>query len=180
MTSITTAFKGILLNKSAFEEISGSQKYGKWALLIMIILGAFYGLSTVWYHQLPISIVDILSVVVGIGMVFLTRVGLTMLMWAAGRGLGGPGLLGKQFRLSMFALTPTFLAMPAFIANGANEVISSINLVLALIGIAWMFILIRNAIEVSQNITTTRAYIGAIAIYIFFFSIYFIVTPPSF
>jgi hypothetical protein len=190
MSLLTTIFKALMNDKNAFNIISGSPKWNKWGVLVLLILGMIYGTIFLTQYREVINaefdtdlfrtyLVPGLILLIGLGMVFLTRIALTLLLWAAARGFGGAGLLGSIYRSSIFALVPSILTMPAFIATTAQESVSTIQIALALIGLVWMFFLCVRVLEATQNFVTWKAYSGVVAVFIFFLSILYIVTPPA-
>lgn len=189
MTGLTTIVKGVFTDKEAFHQICESPKWNKWGLLVLFLLGAIYGSLSIRQHLdlissfesdlLRLYLVPAALIVFGLFVVFLTRIGLTLLLWAASRGFGGPGNLGKLYRGSIIALTPIILAMPAFIANTAGLPSTTLQVLLALVGLAWLYILCVNVLLVTQQFATWKGYAGGLAIFIFFLCIYYIVLPPA-
>ncbi|WP_209122878.1 YIP1 family protein [Alkalihalobacillus sp. BA299] len=189
MTGLILYIRTTLLNNGSIAELTTSPKWNIWGHLVTILLGVIYGLFSIQQNIEYITSFDAeflkdivipgFFIIAGIIMVFLTRVALSLLLWAASRGFGGPGLLGQLFRLSAGALIPSILAMPGFIAAGLEGAVPFIAIVGVILGIAWMYITCVRIVLVTQRFVPWKAYTAVLVIFIFFISIYYIVTPPA-
>ncbi|MFV8826806.1 hypothetical protein [Alkalihalobacterium sp. APHAB7] len=189
MTGLILYIRTILLNNEAIAELTTSPKWNIWGHLVSILLGVIYGFISIQQNIDYISsfeadflrdiVVPGFFILAGIIMVFLTRVALSLLLWAASRGFGGPGLLGQLFRLSAGALIPSILAMPGFIADSVDATVPFIAVIGVIIGIAWMYMTCVKIVLVTQKFVPWKAYTSVLVIFIFFISIYYIVTPPA-
>lgn len=189
MTSITTILRTLLLDKHSIKELIESPKWNKWSHLITVLIGLFYGYLNVTHNTELISSFDAellrtmvvpgFFIIGGLLMLFVTRFGLTLLLWAGAKGVGGPGYLSLINRLTAFALIPLIIALPAFLTINAGEKISTLGLFSLIIPLAWMYFVCVKMLELSQGITAKRAYIAVIFVFIFFISVFYIVTPPA-
>ncbi|WP_249870752.1 YIP1 family protein [Oceanobacillus saliphilus] len=187
MTGLILYIRTILLNNEAIAELTTSSKWNIWGHLVTILLGFIYGFISIQLNIEYISSFDAdflrnlvvpgVFLVAGIIMVLLTRVALSLLLWAASRGFGGPGYLGQLFRLGAGALIPSILAMPGLIANGIDAAVPFIAIVGVILGIAWMYFICVKIVLVTQKFVPWKAYTSVLAIFIFFISVYYIVTP---
>ncbi|WP_216829070.1 YIP1 family protein [Alkalihalobacterium elongatum] len=189
MTGLILYIRTILLKDEAISELTKSPKWNIWGHLVTILLGIIYGFISIQQNRDYISsfeaeflrdiVVPGFFIIAGIIMVFLTRIALTLLLWAASRGFGGPGLLGQIFRLTAGALIPSILAMPGFIADSLDATVPFIAVVGVILGIAWMYFICVRIVLIIQKFVPWKAYTAVLVIFIFFISIYYIVTPPA-
>lgn len=189
MTSITTILRTLILDNHSIKELIESPKWNKWSHLITILIGLFYGYLNINHNAeliasfeaevLQTLVVPGFFIVGGLLMLYVTRFGLTLLLWAAARGVGGPGYLSVLSRLSSFALVPLIIALPAFLSINAGESITIVGIISFGIALTWMYLLCAKILLISQGITTKRAYLAVVFVFIFFISIFYIVTPPA-
>lgn len=189
MNRFTLLIKAILLDREAFRTLAESPKTNRIGMLLVVLLGAAYGLFSVQANNAYVSsfespllrdfVVPVIFIIFGIITIILTRFAFTLLLWAGARGFGGAGLLRVQYRLSIIILVPSFLAMPTLIGMQAGYPISAIHHALLAAGIAWMYVLGVRAMEATQSFRGFRSYGSVLAIFIFFACIYYLVIPPA-
>ncbi|MGO4887363.1 YIP1 family protein [Anaerobacillus sp. MEB173] len=188
MTSITTILRTLIFDKHSIKEIIESPKWNKWSHFITLLLGLFYGYLNILHNRELIMsfetdflrniLVPGFFILGGLLMLYITRFGLTLLLWAGAKGAGGPGYMAILNRLTAFALIPLIIALPAFMNINAGDSISTLGILTLVIGLAWMYLFCVKVLEVSQKISTTKAYIAVVFVFIFFISVFYMVTPP--
>ncbi|WP_368504931.1 YIP1 family protein [Alkalihalophilus sp. As8PL] len=189
MNRFTLLAKALMLDGHSFRELADSPKTNRIGLLLVVLLGAAYGLFSVQANLEYVSsfespllrniIVPLIFIVFGIITIILTRFAFTLLLWAGAKGFGGPGLMRSLYRISIIILVPSFLAMPTLIGMQAGFSITVIHVVLLLAGLAWMYVLGVRAMEATQSFKGLRSYGSVLAIFIFFACVYYLVIPPA-
>ncbi|MCF6139076.1 YIP1 family protein [Pseudalkalibacillus berkeleyi] len=188
MESLSTIFNTLLLKKESISTIIQSEVYSRWAAIFTLLVGVCHGIIS--YFQMPSAYIEfdspvlqsiafLIVILIGIFMVFITRVGLTFLLWAGGKAFGGPGLLRVLNRLTSFAIVPIIIGLPAITSinagNSGNVLLNS----LLFIALIWIYFISVKIIEVSQNLNKWKAYSAALFAFIFFASVYYIIIPPA-
>jgi hypothetical protein len=190
MGKLTCIFKALILDKEAIKQLSLPES--NWKLLstfITVLLGLFYGYTSITINKELIAsfetpllrdvFVPGLFLFFGLLMILITKVGLSLLLWAGSKGLGGPGFLKILYRNTTIALIPSIIALPAFISQQAGTTLTSIMIISMVISIAWIYLICTKIVEVTQQFIPWRAYVAVLITYIFFISIYYIVLPPA-
>lgn len=188
MNSLSSIFQTLLLNKESISKIVDSEAYSKWATIFTLFVGVCYGL--IFYMHMPATYIKFDSqllqmmaflfvLLLGIFMVFMTRVGLSFLLWAGGRAFGGPGLLRVLNRLTSFAIVPIIIGFPAIISFSTGSNTSTFMYILLIISLVWIYLILVKVIEVSQNLKAWKAYSATLIALIFFTSVYYLVLPPA-
>lgn len=188
MNQLSSIFRAILLDKEATEKLASNESYNKWAFIFTFIVGACYG--SVIYFRVPEeyitfdssilqSVVYLFLILSGTGMVYLTRLGLTLLLWAGGKAFGGKGFMGIINRLTAFALVPSIVGLPSVVALSTGEQLSLIMIILLLISLIWMYFVSVRFIQITQKINTWKAYGAVLIAFLFFSSVYYLTLPPA-
>ncbi|WP_243292029.1 YIP1 family protein [Bacillus sp. FJAT-47783] len=188
MSALSLIFQTLLLNKESISKIVHSENYSKWATIFTLLVGVCYGL--VFYTYIPADYIKFDSqllqvfafsfvLVLGIFMIFITRVGLSFLLWAGGRAFGGPGLLRVLNRLTSFAIVPIIIGFPAIISFSTGSNTSVFMYILLIISLVWIYLILVKVIEVSQNLKAWKAYSATLIALVFFTSVYYLVLPPG-
>jgi hypothetical protein len=182
--------KALVLNKEAIGKLS--EPNSNWRLLSMcitVLLGLGYGYTaisinseTIASFETPLlrdTIVPALFLFFGFLMILITKVGLSLLLWAGSKGLSGQGLLKILYRNTTVALIPSVIALPAFISLQVGLPLTPIMLLSLLVAIIWIFLICSKVVEVTQKFVPWRAYLAVLLAFIFYMSIYYIVLPPA-
>lgn len=141
---------------------------------ILSILGNYTYINSFETPILKTVFVPGVFLLFGIGTVFLTRVGLTLLLWAGAKGVGGAGRLGQIHAQTPVALVPGLLGAPFLIGIGSGNILFVIMLV---VSIVWMYLISSKILKTTQGITNKRAYIGAFAAFFFLACVYYLIVP---
>ncbi|PYZ91715.1 hypothetical protein CR194_19010 [Salipaludibacillus keqinensis] len=177
--------KMITLHAPAFEAFLGTPKSKLYIRLIIICLGVVYGLAGIAANAVFIAsfesallrsvIVPIIFILFGLFSVWLTKIGLTVLLWAGAKGFGGPGKIKDLNQTTTIALIPGVMAIP--VLTGMNT--SWFMMGALVIGVSWMFFICVRIHEVTQGFVRWKAYAAVFAVFVFFASVYYIVMPTS-
>ncbi|MCT8139578.1 YIP1 family protein [Anaerobacillus sp. CMMVII] len=190
MKEVILIFKALILDKEAIQQLS--EPKSSWKLLSMcitVLLGLVYGYTaisinseTIASFETPIlrqTIVPGLFLFFGILMILITKVGLSLLLWAGSKGLSGRGLLGVLYRNTTFALIPSVIALPAFISLQVGTPMTPLMFTTMIVAVLWIYLICSKVVEVTQQFVPWRAYVAVLLAFIFYISIYYIVLPPS-
>lgn len=152
--------------------------------LVFLFVGLMYGILSILGNYAYINSFEtpILKTVFvpgvfllfGIGTVFLTRVGLTLLLWAGAKGMGGSGRLGQIHAQTPVALVPGLLGAPFLIGIGSGN---TLIVLMLLVSIAWMYLISSKILKTTQGISTAKAYIGTLAAFVFLACVYYLIVP---
>ncbi|MEA3320904.1 MAG: YIP1 family protein [Bacillota bacterium] len=188
MNKLSSIFQAIFLDKEAAEKLASSEAYNKWAFIFTFVVGICYG--SVIYLRVPEeyltfdssilqSAVYLFLLLSGTGMVYLTRLGLTLLLWAGGKAFGGQGFMGIINRLTAFALVPSIVGLPSIVALSTGEELSIILTILLVVSLLWMYFVSVRFIQISQKLNSWRAYGAVLIAFLFFSSVYYLILPPA-
>lgn len=190
MGNVALIFKALTLDKEAIQQLSDPNS--NWKLIsafITFLLGIFYGFTSITINneliaslETPLlreTIVPGLFLFFGIVMVFLTKIGFSLLLWAGARGFGGPGYLRILYRNTTIALIPTVMALPAFISWQVGVPLTFFMVIFLAFSLTWMYLIFVKILEVTQGLVPWKAYVAILLVFIFFTSVYYIVTPPA-
>ncbi|MFN7249170.1 MAG: hypothetical protein ACK4M9_00010 [Anaerobacillus sp.] len=182
--------KALVLNKEAIRKLS--EPNSNWRLLSMcitVLLGLGYGYTaisinseTIASFETPLlrdTIVPALFLFFGFLMILITKVGLSLLLWAGSKGLSGQGLLKILYRNTTVALIPSIIALPAFISLQVGSPLTPIMLLSLFVAVIWIYLICSKVVEVTQKFVPWRAYLAVLLAFIFYMSIYYIVLPPA-
>ncbi len=189
MGKITLIFRTLLLDKRAIEQLSAPETHFRGhSSIITILLGLIYGFTAIILNsefirtfetpilrQVFIPAVFLFS---GYIMMLITKVGLTLLLWAGSRGLGGGGFLAILFQNTTIALIPSVIALPAFISLQADTPLSMLMLISIGVALIWIYLVCVKIVEVVQQFVPWKAFVAVLLAFIFFISIYYILLPP--
>ncbi|WNF37650.1 hypothetical protein RJD24_04085 [Bacillaceae bacterium IKA-2] len=189
MESVTLIFKTLLLDKASIQQLSLPKSNWKWhSFIITILLGLFYGFTAININKEIITsfetpmlrdlVIPGLFLFFGYLMMLITKVGLTLLLWAGSKGLGGGGYLGLLYRNTTIALIPSVIALPAFISLQVGTSPSTLMIVSIIIAILWIYLVSVKIVETVQQFAQWKAYIAVLLAFIFFMSIYYMILPP--
>jgi hypothetical protein len=190
MGKVILIFKALVLDKEAIQQLS--EPNSNWKLLSMcitVLLGLFYGYTaisinseTIASFETPLlrdTVVPGLFLFFGYLMMLITKVGLSLLLWAGSRGLSGPGLLKILYRNTTIALIPSVIALPAFISLQVGSTLTTLMQLSIVVSIIWIYLICSRIVEVTQQFVPWRAYVAVLLAFIFYMSIYYIVLPPA-
>ncbi len=190
MGNVNLIFKALTLDKEAIRQLSDPNS--NWKLIsafITFLLGIFYGFTSITINseliasfETPVlreTVVPGLFLFFGIVMIFITKIGFSLLLWAGARGFGGPGYLGVLYRNTSIALIPSIMALPAFISLQVGAPLTFLMVLFLALSITWMYLIFVKILEVTQSLVAWKAYVAMVLVFIFFTSVYYIVTPPS-
>lgn len=190
MGKVNLILKALILDKGAIKELSDLNS--NWKLLSIIItlsLGLFYGITSINVNSDIIQsfetpflrdvFVPGLFLFFGILMILITKIGLSLLLWAGAKGLSGHGQLKILYRNTTIALIPSTIALPAFIAIQVGASLSFMMLISICIAITWIYLICTRVLLVTQQFVPWKAYTAVAFAFIFFISIYYIVLPPT-
>ncbi len=174
----------IALDAQAFRVFVDTPKALLYSRMILLIVGLGYGIFSIIANanyiisfespMLRRVIVPSLFVVFGLLTVIITKLGLTLLLWAGAKGFGGPGRMRELNNFVSVALVPGLLGVPFLV--GAGGLILVVPLVL---GIGWMFLICVKIVEVTQEFQGIKAYLSVLAVFIFFASVYYLIMPTG-
>lgn len=173
----------ITLQTPAFRAFVASPKAVLYTKLIIIGLGIAYGLMGIVANASFIAsfesgllrnvVVPLFFIVFGLLSVWLTKLGLTVLLWAGAKGLGGPGKIVELSRTTSIALIPGAMAIPTLTGmSGGWMMIAALA-----IGVIWMYFICVKIHEVTQGFVRWKAYSAVFAVFVFFASIFYIIMP---
>ncbi|MBM7707468.1 hypothetical protein JOD03_002415 [Chryseomicrobium aureum] len=175
----------LTLRDSAFKNFSSSEKSHVQGGLVLLLTGLLYGSlllianrSYILSFETPAlkwAIVPLIFMVSGLMMAWLTRIGLTLVVWAGARGFGGEGVMGRIRPFVSISLLPGLLAVPLLTGWQMN----ALGIVLATIGVFWMLIFHWKTLQTTQQFSKVKAGIAAITVFVFFVSIYYLVVPTG-
>ncbi|WP_096187225.1 hypothetical protein [Evansella halocellulosilytica] len=177
--------KMMLLDRPAYEHFLQKQKVALISQLIVLCLGLAYGVAGIIANATFIAsfesgllrtvIVPLIFIGFGLISAWLTKIGLTVLLWAGAKGFGGPGKMSEVNRATSVALIPGIFALPV-LTGAANSVFT---LFMMGVGVVWMYLICVKIHETTQGFTSWKAYAAVLAVFIFFSSIYYLVMPTS-
>lgn len=178
--------KMVALNDSSFRSFLELPKTQLVSNLLLLIVGLGYGAISIASNASYIAsfdaallknfIVPAIFILFGLLMAFITKIGLALLLWAGSRGLGGKGLLRDINRAAPVALLPGLLGAPYLVNAGDGH---PMVYVLLVIGVVWMYLVCAKIIKTTQNFTTVKAYLAALAAFVFLASVYYLIMPPA-
>ncbi|OIJ07669.1 hypothetical protein BKP35_18480 [Anaerobacillus arseniciselenatis] len=190
MGKVNLIFKAITLDKEAIQQLSDPNS--NWRLIsafITFLLGIFYGFTSITINseliasfETPLlreTVVPGLFLFFGIVMIFITKIGFSLLLWAGAKGFGGPGYLRILYRNTTIALIPSVMALPAFISLQVGAPLTFLMVLFLALSLTWMYLIFSKILEVTQQFIPWKAYVAILLVFIFFTSIYYIVTPPA-
>ncbi len=190
MGKFNLIFKAITLDKEAIQQLSDPNS--NWRLtsaFITFLLGIFYGFTSITINseliasfETPLlreTVVPGLFLFFGIVMIFITKIGFSLLLWAGAKGFGGPGYLRILYRNTTIALVPSVMALPAFISLQVGAPLTFLMVLFLALSLTWMYLIFSKILEVTQQFIPWKAYVAILLVFIFFTSIYYIVTPPT-
>lgn len=173
------------LNDSAFEKFTSYEKSNVQGSLALLLAGLLYGTILImanWSYILSFEtpllrtvVVPLIFIVSGLMMAWVTRIGLTLLLWAGARGFGGEGIMSRIAPFVSISLLPGILAVPlltGWVSNG-------IGIALSIAGVCWMFAIHWKTLQSTQHFTPTKAALAAVTVLVFFVSIYYLVVPTG-
>ncbi|MBF6634427.1 hypothetical protein QL992_08775 [Microbacterium sp. APC 3898] len=178
--------KMVALNDSSFRSFLELPKTQWVSNLLLLIVGIGYGAISIASNASYIAsfdsallqnfIVPAIFILFGLLMAFITKIGLALLLWAGSKGLGGKGLLRDINRAAPVALLPGLLGAP-YLAEAGNGHL--LVYVLLAIGVVWMYLVCVKIIKTTQSFTAKKAYLAALAAFVFLASVYYLIIPPA-
>lgn len=173
----------LLLRPPAYQEYIETKNMLTWARILVIALGLVYGVigiaanySFIMEFDSPIlrnALAPLLFLVFGLVTVWITRIGLGLLLWAGAKAFGGPGNLIEVSRFSAVAIIPGVFGFP--LLTGA--VYGWPAYLLSAAGLAWMYLLCIHILQVTQQFSRGKAAGAAAAVFIFFGSVLYMFIP---
>ncbi|TMW70197.1 hypothetical protein FGB90_18260 [Alteribacter natronophilus] len=177
--------KMIMLDPPSFKAFLEKPKSKLISQLIVFGLGLAYGAAGIAANAGFIAgfegdllrnlIVPLIFLFFGLLSAWITKIGLTVLLWAGARGFGGPGRMAAVHRAASVALIPGILALPLLTGMAVN----ALTIVTMLIGVAWMYLICVRIHETTQGFAGWKAYAAVLAAFVFFASIYYLVMPTG-
>jgi hypothetical protein len=177
--------KMMTLDTSSFQMFVNAPKSNFYNRLIVLTVGIAYGLMGIISNDSFVSsfesgllrngVVPLTFILFGLLSVWLTKLGLTLLLWAGARGFGGPGNIGQLNRTASIALIPGILAIPALTGLSSGWFI----IIPLIIGVIWMYVICVKIHEVTQGFARWKAYASVFAVFVFFASIFYMVMPTG-
>ncbi|WP_232735663.1 hypothetical protein [Alteribacter populi] len=177
--------KMILLHAPSFRAFAHAPKSILYSRLIVIAVGIVYGIFGILANASFVAsfesellrnvVVPLIFILFGLFSVWLTKLGLTVLLWAGARGFGGPGKISEVSRSASIALVPGLLAIPFLtgIDGGFALVVSLVA------GVIWMYFICVKIHEITQGFAPWKAYAAVFAVFVFFASIYYMIIPTG-
>lgn len=190
MGNVTLIFKAVLLDQQAIQHLTNPDNH--WRLLsafITFLLGIVYGFTSITINReiilsfetplLRDAVVPAIFLFFGIFMIFVTKIGLALLLWAGSKGLKGQGHLAILYRNTSVALIPSVIALPAFISIQVGNPLSFVMIASVAIAIVWIYLICSKVVEETQQFVQWKAYAAVLLAFVFFVSIYYIILPPA-
>lgn len=187
MKSIQIILRSLFLDQKVITELCHSSQWNKWSNIITIIVGLYYGIFNMMANLpfitsfesafLRVIFVPVIFIIGGILMIFFTRFGFTLLLWAGAKALGGSGLLGAIYRITGFAMIPLLLSIPPFIALAQSGMYSLQLIIFISISLLWIYFYLVKAIKSIQQFKNVKAYSAVFLAYLFMTSVYYILVP---
>ncbi|MBM7096713.1 hypothetical protein JSY36_13280 [Bacillus sp. H-16] len=177
--------KMMILQTPAFQHFTQTPKSLTYSRLIVLLVGAAYGGFGILANAsfiagfesalLRNALVPLIFILFGLFSVWLTKIGLTVLLWAGARGFGGPGRISEISRSSSIALLPGLLAVPTL--TGLWE--GWLMILPLVIGVVWMYFICVKIHITTQRFAPWKAYLSVFAVFVFFASIYYMIMPTG-
>ncbi|AJD89843.1 hypothetical protein JMA_05260 [Jeotgalibacillus malaysiensis] len=172
----------MMLDGAAFHDYLQSPKVDKISRLLLIAVGILYGIISIltnWTYVsgfdsqvLKFFVVPGIFIIFGLLTALITRLGLSLLLWASSKGFGGKGMLGQVNKAASVSLVPGILSVP-FLAGSFN--IAVIALLGA--GLIWMYLVSVQIVKATQGFDAKKAYLASLLSFVFLASIYYIIVP---
>ncbi|PYZ95546.1 hypothetical protein CR205_18625 [Alteribacter lacisalsi] len=177
--------KMMILDPPAFRQFFEIKHSKLLSQLIVFGLGLAYGAAGIAANAGFIAsfegdllrnvLVPLIFLFFGLLSAWITKIGLTVLLWAGARGFGGPGRMAHVYRAASVALIPGILALP--LLTGMN--VNWLTILAMIFGVAWMFLICVRIHEATQGFGGWKAYAAVFAAFVFFASIYYLVMPTG-
>ena len=160
------------LDGRVYQDLSGSNMALWYCLFNIAVIGLIYFLSIVYFGDILIETVPIVVIFVGVmvvSMVFLMHGGVTLLVWAFCRGLGGEGvplLFQLYFNIGIAGISLWFL-VPALAVIQTGLGTTAIYAYTVVVGV-YSFLVVVKGISHASKLSNLKlaAVMGATAIYI--------------
>ncbi len=189
MKKLMIITRSLFLNKKMIAELTASSQWNKWAMVMTIFLGIYYGITNIVINASLISsfetgilrnvLIPSMFILGGVMMIIITRLGFTLLLWAGAKGMGGPGLLGIIYRITGFAMFPFVLSIPILASMSQGNHINEISILIIILSFGWIYFYLVNAMKITQKFAQWKAYMAVLLVYLFFTSIYYIFLPTA-
>ncbi|MFB1082721.1 hypothetical protein [Jeotgalibacillus sp. JSM ZJ347] len=172
----------MMLDGAAFHDFLQSPKIDRISRLLLIAVGVLYGMISIasnWAYvasfesqALKFFIVPAIFIIFGLLTALITRLGLSLLLWASSKGFGGKGLLGQVNKAASVSLVPGILSVP-FLTGTFNPAVA----VLLAAGLIWMYLISVQIVKATQGFDAKKAYLSSLLSFVFLASIYYIIVP---
>lgn len=190
MGKVILILKALILDKEAIKQLSDPKNNWKlFSMCITVLLGLVYGYTSISINSETIAsfetpllretVVPALFLFFGFLMILITKVGLSLLLWAGSKGLSGQGLLRVLYRNTTVALIPSVIALPAFISQQVGTSLTTLMILSMIVSIIWIYLICSKIVEVTQQFVPWRAFVAVLLAFVFFMSIYYIILPPA-
>lgn len=155
-----------------------------------VLAGILYGAFIVLFKWDTISTIEtdwvrnfgapLLYVISGVAMAYFTRLGFTLIFWAAAKGMQGPGGIGEMFLLAGLVYLPILFATPAIpYLQTTNEPFTSVGpmlaiglIVLAILGAVHIAV---NFFQVRQELSKLKSTVSIVLAIVFFVSVFYLI-----
>lgn len=181
---------GLLTCQAEPFQVANSSKGRRYALLNLLLLGLFFGLSNFFAAmtltpELPVEgkylfLTPLIFCIAGTVTIAGAQLGFCLIYWAAARAFGGPGLIPLVFNLTALTLPPFWIAAPLINYLYHVDTSRSLSMVLLIIigpSLLWSFLLIRKSLEIGQGISARKASIAVCCMWIFSISSIYVFQP---
>lgn len=172
----------MMLDGAAFHDYLQSPNIDKISRLLLITVGVLYGLISMisnWTYVssfesqvLKLFIVPAIFIIFGLLTALITRLGLSLLLWASSKGFGGKGLLGQVNKAASVSLVPGISSVPFLTGNGNAAVLALLTA-----GLIWMYLISVQVVRATQGFDAKKAYLASLLSFVFLASIYYIIVP---
>lgn len=172
----------MMLDGAAFHDYLQSPKIDKISRLLLIAVGVLYGVISMMSNWAYVSsfesqvlkffVVPAIFIIFGLLTALITRLGLSLLLWASSKGFGGKGMLSQVNKAASVSLVPGILSVP-FLAGNINAAV----IALLAAGLIWMYLISVQIVKVTQGFDAKKAYLASLLSFVFLASIYYIIVP---
>jgi hypothetical protein len=176
----------VTLNETYFGAFLKSPNMKVFSNLIVLLVGVGYGMISIMSNAAYIAnfdspvlqnvLVPLIFIIFGLLSALITKIGLSLLLWAGAKGFGGKAKYKEISAVTPVALLPGLLGVPFLSGWGEGD---AWVLVLLAAGVVWMYMISAKILKTTQSFPNKKAYAVAFLVFLFLFSVYYIVVPPG-
>lgn len=176
----------VALNETYFGAFLKSPNMNVYSSFILLLVGVGYGAISIMSNAAYIAdfdspvlqnvLVPLVFIVFGWLSAVVTKIGLSLLLWAGAKGFGGKANYKEISLIAPVALLPGLLGVPFLSGWGEGSVWVW---VLLAAGVLWMYMISAKILKTTQQFSNKKAYAAAFLVFLFLFSVYYIVVPTG-